>query len=86
MQAQIDTALAKPKGYVLYKIDAYKYQGDLVYLYYAGCCDRYNELKDKNCSFLFAPSGGIGGGGDATHPNFFSEAIFVSTIWTDPRP
>jgi len=86
MQAQIDAALAKPKGYVIYSIDAYKYQGNIVYLYYAGCCDRYNELKDEHCNYLFAPSGGFAGGGDGTHPNFYNEASFISTIWIDPRP
>lgn len=85
MQAQIDAALAKPKGSLLYSIDAYKYQGKIVYLYYAGCCDRYNEVKDKDCNYLFAPSGGIGGGGDQTHTNFFNEATFISNMWTDPR-
>ncbi len=85
MQLQIDSSLAKPKGYLYYRIDAYKYQGNNVYLYYQGCCDRYNELKNENCNYLFAPSGGIGGGGDGTHPNFRNEAVFISTIWTDPR-
>jgi len=86
MQAQIDAALAKPKGYVIYSIEAFKYQGNYVYLYMAGCCDRYNELKDEGCNYLFAPSGGIHGGGDLSHPNFFNEATFISTIWVDPRP
>lgn len=85
MQAQIDSALAKPKGQVIYSIEAYKYQGNYVYLYMAGCCDRYNELKDEDCNYLFAPSGGVSGGGDHTHPNFYNEASFISTLWVDPR-
>ncbi|MGC4099761.1 DUF6970 domain-containing protein [Ferruginibacter sp.] len=81
----IDSALSQPKGSYIYQIDAYNYQGALVHLYYYGCCDRYNKVKDANCNFLFAPSGGVGGGGDGTHPNFFKEAVFVTTVWKDPR-
>jgi hypothetical protein len=85
MQTMIDSALAKPKGYVIYKIDAYEYNGASVYLYYTGCCDRYNELKDANCNLLFYPSGGFSGGGDGTHPNFFKDVKFIMTVWVDPR-
>jgi hypothetical protein len=86
MQTQIDSSLAKPKGSHYQRIDAYKYQGNNVYLYFTGCCDRFNELKDEDCKYLFAPSGGFGGGGDGTHPNFRNEATFISTVWVDPRP
>ena len=82
----IDSALSKPKGSLFVKIDAYNYNGAKVYLYYAGCCDRYNELKDENCNYLFSPSGGFSGAGDGMHPNFFSDASFYATIWTDIRP
>jgi hypothetical protein len=86
MQAKVDSALTQPKGTVLYKIDAYEYNGATVYLYYNGCCDAYNDLKDGNCYYLFSPSGGLAGGGDRTHPNFFKEAKFIETVWVDPRP
>lgn len=86
MQTQIDSALAKPKGSLFTSIDAYQYNNAVVYLYYAGCCDRFNELKDQNCNYLFSPSGGITGCGDCNHQNFFNEAVLVSTVWTDPRP
>ena len=85
MQAQIDSALAKPKGSLIIKIDVYRYYSKFVYLYYSGCCDRYNDLKDENCNYLFSPSGGISGSGDHSHPAFFSEAVFIKTIWADPR-
>jgi len=85
MQTMIDSAMANPKGYVLNKIDAYQYKSNTVYLYYAGCCDRYNELKDGNCNYLFAPSGGATGGGDNQHLDFFKEAKFIMTVWVDPR-
>lgn len=86
MQAQIDSSLAKPKGYAYYRIDAYTYHGENVYLYYQGCCDRYNDLQDKNCKYIFSPSGGFAGGGDGTHPDFRTDAVFISTLWVDPRP
>lgn len=85
-QSLIDSALAKPKGTLIYQIDAYHYNGKTVYLYYAGCCDRYNELKDGNCNYLFSPSGGLTGCGDCSHPNFFTEAELINTIWKDTRP
>lgn len=85
MQLQVDSALSKPKGQLFYKIDAYEYNGTAVYLYYAGCCDRYNDLKDGNCKYLFSPSGGLAGNGDGTHPIFFKEAKFIQTVWEDPR-
>ena len=34
-----------------------------------------NELKDENCMYLFAPTGGFSGSGDGTHPDFRNEAI-----------
>jgi hypothetical protein len=85
IQLQIDNALSKPKGSLFYKIDAYTYNRATVYLYYMGCCDRFNELKDGNCKYLFSPSGGFSGGGDGTHPTFFTDAKFVAVVWEDPR-
>jgi hypothetical protein len=82
----IDSALAKPKGTIVYSVDLYKYNGDSVYYFTSGCCDRYNPVKDKNCNYLFAPSGGLGGSGDGTHPNFFSQAQLLKRVWKDMRP
>lgn len=85
VQSAVDSALAQPKGTLYLQVDAYKYQDKTVYLFYAGCCDRFNPLKDPNCNYLFAPSGGFTGMGDLSHPNFFGEAVKLSTIWKDPR-
>ncbi len=85
-QKLIDTALAKPKGALFTRIESYLYQNKTVYLYIAGCCDRYNEVKDANCVYLFSPSGGVTGKGDGTHPAFFTEAVFIAVIWEDKRP
>lgn len=85
-QSLIDSALSKPKGLLFVSVDAYQYNGATVYLYYAGCCDGYNDLRDENCNYLFSPSGGFMGCGDCNHKNFFNEAHFIKTVWTDPRP
>lgn len=85
IQAAIDSSLARPVGDIYVEILSYKYQGATVYLMNAGCCDRFNLLWDENCNYLFTPSGGIGGNGDHTHPNFFNEAVFEKVIWKDPR-
>jgi hypothetical protein len=76
----IDSALAKPKGALFYSVDLYKYNGDSVYYFISGCCDRFNPVRDKNCNYLFAPSGGIGGFGDGTHPNFFSQSLLLKKV------
>jgi hypothetical protein len=86
VQSSIDSALSKPKGSLFYTVDLYKYNNDSVYFYVTGCCDRYNPVKDKNCNYLFAPSGGIGGFGDGTHTNFFTQATLLGRVWVDPRP
>lgn len=85
VQAVIDSSLARPAGSLFIQVDAYKYQGKTVYLYYSGCCDRNNLLYDSNCNYLFSPSGGITGMGDLSHPNFYNEAVKLSTLWKDPR-
>ncbi len=85
IQASIDSALALPKGSLYTQVDAYTYQNATVYLFYSGCCDQFNPLRNTNCIYLFSPSGGITGGGDHTHPNFFNEAVKINTVWKDPR-
>lgn len=85
IQSSIDSALALPKGSLYNQIDAFKYQGATVYLFYSGCCDKFNPLRNESCGDLFSPSGGISGGGDMTHPNFFTEAVKINTVWKDPR-
>lgn len=85
LQSSIDSSLALPRESMYVQLDEYRYQGRSVYLFYAGCCDRVNLLFDGNCNYLFAPSGGFTGMGDMSHPNFFTEAVKVTTLWKDPR-
>jgi hypothetical protein len=85
-QSYIKEALAKSKGTMAISIDAYTYQNKTVYLYNSDCCDQYNGLKDESCTPMFSPSGGLTGKGDGTHPTFFTDAVFIKNVWTDPRP
>src|SRR5689334_13621636 len=85
MQALINSAIEKPKGELFTQIDAYRYNSAIVYLYIAGCCDKNNDLKDENCTYLFSHSGGLMGCGDCTHKNFFDEAVYLQTMWKDSR-
>ncbi len=85
MQSVIDSAMSKPVGSDFVQISTYKYQGATVYLLVPGCCDRYIQVWDENCKYLFAPSGGITGHGDGTHPDFYTTASFQNLVWKDPR-
>jgi hypothetical protein len=85
-QSLIDSALSKPKETLFVRVDCYQYNGDIVYLYISGCCDKYNDLRDMNCKYLFSPSGGFMGCGDCSHPDFSNKAKFLKNIWVDPRP
>lgn len=85
VQQLIDSATANTKGALFTRIESYEYQNKRVYIYIPGCCDRYNEVKDENCVYLFSPSGGLTGNGDGKHPNFFTESKFVAVVWEDKR-
>ncbi len=85
VQQLIDSAMANTKGALFTKVEAYDYQDKKVYVYTPGCCDRYSEVKDENCVYLFAPSGGMTGKGDGKHPNFFTEAKLIKVVWEDTR-
>lgn len=85
IDSQIALFLSQPVGTEFVQIDAYQFRGQTWYLFGAGCCDRYNVLKDDQCRSLGAPSGGITGKGDFSLPGFADSAVFVQTIWRDPR-
>ena len=86
VQSAIDSSLSMPKGSYYHSIAEYRYHNKTVYLYVPGCCDRFSSAYDETCKYLFSPSGGITGCGDCEHPDFFNEAIFIRTVWEDPRP
>jgi hypothetical protein len=85
VKAAIDSSMSQSLGTYYVEIAAYRYKGNLVYLYVEGCCDRLNGLRDDKCKFLFSPSGGVAGCGDCRHPDFFNEAKKICTVWKDPR-
>jgi hypothetical protein len=86
IKSAVDSAMSRPKGSFFYSIDMYKYNGDTVYFYVSGCCDRYNPVKDKYCNTLFSPSGGFSGAGDGAHTNSSTQAQLIRNLWRDNRP
>lgn len=85
IDSQIALFLSQPVGTECLQIDAYQYRNQTMYLFGAGCCDWYNVLKDEQCNSLGSPSGGITGKGDFSLPGFADSAVFIQTIWRDPR-
>lgn len=57
------------------------YNGQLVYLYFTECCDRYNVLYDSSCQMICLPTGGLSGGGDGSCPDFADRAVYIKKIW-----
>jgi hypothetical protein len=43
---------------------AVRYKGEPAYLFFATCCDQFNQLYDKSGQNVCAPSGGFTGSGD----------------------
>jgi hypothetical protein len=65
----------------LLEIWQYRYNGQIVYLTVADCCDRYNYLYDSNCKLICAPSGGFSGQGDGKCTDFADKAKDGVLVW-----
>jgi hypothetical protein len=85
IQQKIDHIKAVNKWNPPAKVNEYIYQGKHVYLFSADCCDQFDELYDKNCNYICAPSGGITVKGDMKCPDFSTASQFVKLVWKDPR-
>jgi len=59
----------------------YTYNGELVYLTRADCCDQYDQLYLSDCTLLCASSGGITGKGDGKCPDFYDQASNPQLVW-----
>lgn len=81
IQKMIDSTKKLDPGLQIMEIRRFKWNGAMVYLVAAPCCDQFNVAYDSACNYLFAPSGGFTGQGDRSNPNFFSEAKEDSLIW-----
>jgi hypothetical protein len=81
VQGTIKQAMKSPPSNNYVCIAAYKYHDSTMYLFIPDCPDCFHELKDENCRYLFAPSGGFTGAGDMTHPDFKTNAIYLGEVW-----
>jgi len=85
IQARIDSIKALPKWNPPARVDEYSYQGGIVYLFSAPCCDQYHTAYDSDCNYVCAPSGGMTGKGDRKCLDFAAEAKLVRMVWRDER-
>jgi hypothetical protein len=63
----------------------YTYNGSVVYLVPAPCCDRFNPLYNVDCEIICHPDGGITGKGDGKCNYFHSSATDKELLWKDTR-
>ena len=63
----------------------YSYQGSLVYLVPAPCCDHFNPLYNLNCEVICHPDGGITGKGDGKCKDLRRTATGKKLVWKDVR-
>ena len=85
VQQKVAVILQNPKGAKPATVYRYSYNGMIVYLVNAECCDQYNYLYDEQGNIICAPSGGITGLGDGRCPDFVSERTNALLIWKDNR-
>ena len=77
--------IARDEETGLQEVDEYIYEGKQVFLFSSPCCDQYNNLYDKDCNLICAPSGGYTGKGDNKCPEFSSKAKHIRLLWKDDR-
>jgi hypothetical protein len=82
---KIEQIKKEPKWNPPAEVNEYIYNGKHVFLFSSNCCDQYNNLYDKDCNFICAPSGGFTGKGDNKCNDFFQSAKHVKLIWKDDR-
>ena len=85
IQQKIDTIKKEPKWNPPTEVNEYIYEGKQVFLFSSPCCDQYNNLYDKDCNLICAPSGGYTGKGDNKCPEFSSKAKHIRLLWKDDR-
>lgn len=85
IQQKINTIKNEPKWNPPAEVNEYTYEGKQVFLFSSPCCDQYNNLYDRGCNLICAPSGGYAGKGDNKCPEFSSKAKHVRLVWKDDR-
>ncbi|CAF2432111.1 unnamed protein product [Rotaria sp. Silwood2] len=85
IQKKIDSILAEPVWNPPATIRKYSYNNKPTYLLSSNCCDQFNDLYDKSCNRICAPSGGFTGQGDGQCRDFYQTAKFLGDVWVDKR-
>ena len=85
IQQKIEAIRKESKWNPPAEVNEYSYEGKRVFLFSSPCCDQYNNLYDKDCNLLCAPSGGYTGKGDNKCPDFAEKAKHVRLVWKDDR-
>lgn len=85
IQQKIEMIKKEPKWNPPAEVNEYTYNDERVFLFSSPCCDQYNNLYDKDCNLVCAPSGGYTGKGDNKCPEFLSKAKHVRLVWKDDR-
>src|SRR5512143_1395573 len=74
-----------PVGNPPLSIWQYEYNGQVVYLVLAHCCDIPSVVYDASGAVLCSPDGGITGKGDGRCDDFFDQRTNEQLIWKDSR-
>ncbi|MFC0773795.1 DUF6970 domain-containing protein [Terrimonas alba] len=85
IQQKIEAIRKEPKWNPPAEVNEYTYEDKRVFLFSSPCCDQYNNLYDKDCNLICAPSGGYTGKGDNKCPEFSYKAKHVRLLWKDDR-
>jgi len=85
IQQKIEQIQKEPKWNPPAEVNEFSYEGKQVYLFSSPCCDQYNNLYDRECNLICAPSGGYTGKGDRKCMDFFEKAKLVKLVWKDQR-
>lgn len=85
IKEKIEAIKKEPKWNPPAEVNEYIYKDKRVFLFSSNCCDQYNNLYDKDCNIICAPSGGYTGKGDNKCNDFFPAAKHVRLVWKDDR-
>ena len=85
IEQKIDSIKKQPVWNPPAEIYEYEYERRKVYAISANCCDFFNTVVDKDCSYVCAPSGGFTGRGDGKCKEFFKVAKQLRLVWKDER-
>lgn len=85
IQKKMDSIMQGPVWNPPAEIHKYDYNGKIIYVMSAPCCDFFNVAVDADCNYVCAPSGGFTGKGDGKCTDFFATAKHLGLVWKDQR-